>query len=167
MLAFETKFRQLVQIWYSGSLVCFSLSLTLKTKKKKVTRSFHSYFLRYLRCLYFGWKSRKSKIDFQKYYIWKVFEQRDLTMLRLIEAFMEAGPQIVLQIYIMLQLYIQSDLPEFYWITGLYMKQTLYWYKIAFLIHPYIMFITNHFGLCRTFHSFIQNSSGFEMKDKF
>ncbi|XP_072044790.1 XK-related protein 6-like [Amphiura filiformis] len=74
---------------------------------------------RYLRCLYFGWKSRESKRSFEENYIWKVYEQRDLTMLRLMEAFMEAGPQLVLQIYIMLQLYIVSALPQFYWVTAL------------------------------------------------
>ncbi len=41
-----------------------------------------------------------------------VYEWRDLTMLRLLEAFLESAPQLVLQVYIMTQM------PKVFWLTG-------------------------------------------------
>ncbi|XP_022092783.1 XK-related protein 4-like [Acanthaster planci] len=63
---------------------------------------------RYWRTVKYGWRSREKR----DYYDLSVYEYRDLTMLRLLESFMEAAPQLVLQIYIMTQ---QKDV---YWLTA-------------------------------------------------
>ncbi|XP_033100721.1 XK-related protein 6-like [Anneissia japonica] len=54
---------------------------------------------RYIRTLRYGFKSRLN----QKYYRNMVYEYRDVTMLRLIEAYTESAPQLVLQLYIMVK----------------------------------------------------------------
>ncbi|XP_071486695.1 XK-related protein 6-like [Diadema antillarum] len=63
---------------------------------------------RYWRTLKFGLRSRKEK----KYYRMMIYEYRDITMLRLLEAFMESAPQLVLQVYIMV------ETEELYWLTA-------------------------------------------------
>ncbi|XP_038057396.1 XK-related protein 4-like isoform X2 [Patiria miniata] len=62
---------------------------------------------RYWRTVKYGWRSQ----DKPDYYDLSVYEYRDITMLRLLESFMESAPQLVLQIYIMTQ---QKDI---YWLT--------------------------------------------------
>ena len=56
----------------------------------------------------YGWRSQERP----DYYDLSVYEYRDITMLRLLESFMERAPQLVLQVYIMTQ---QEDI---YWLTG-------------------------------------------------
>ncbi|XP_071511142.1 XK-related protein 6-like [Diadema antillarum] len=63
---------------------------------------------RYWRTLKFGLQSRKEK----KYYRLVICEYLDITMLRLLEAFMESAPQLVLQVYIMV------ETEELYWLTA-------------------------------------------------
>ena len=63
---------------------------------------------RYWRTLKYGLKSRKD----HRYYKMMVYEYRDITMLRLLEAFMESTPQLVLQVYIMV------ETQNLYWFTG-------------------------------------------------
>ena len=72
---------------------------------------FNLLIYRYIRCLRYGWKSR-SKPEDEKYHNSMVYEWRDLTMLRLLEAFLESAPQLVLQVYIMTQK------PRVFWLTG-------------------------------------------------
>ncbi|XP_033645384.1 XK-related protein 4-like [Asterias rubens] len=62
---------------------------------------------RYWRTIKYCWRSHEHP----DYYDLSIYEYRDITMLRLLEAFMEAAPQLVLQVYIMTQ---QSDI---YWLT--------------------------------------------------
>ncbi|XP_054771951.2 XK-related protein 4-like [Lytechinus pictus] len=63
---------------------------------------------RYWRTVKYGLRSRRDI----KYYNMMIYEYRDLSMLRLLEAFMESAPQLVLQVYIMLE----SE--EFHWLTA-------------------------------------------------
>ncbi|XP_071481019.1 XK-related protein 6-like [Diadema antillarum] len=63
---------------------------------------------RYWRNLKFGLRSRKDKA----YYELMIYEYLDITMLRLLEAFMESAPQLVLQVYIMV------ETEELYWLTA-------------------------------------------------
>ncbi|XP_063968751.1 XK-related protein 6-like [Lytechinus pictus] len=63
---------------------------------------------RYWRTLKFGLRSRRD----HGYYKLMIYEYRDITMLRLLEAFMESAPQLVLQVYIM----VESE--ELYWLTA-------------------------------------------------
>jgi hypothetical protein len=59
--------------------------------------------LRYIDSLIYGFKFRKhrDKEEQEKYFQYMVYENTDATMLRLFECFMEAAPQLVLQIYIL------------------------------------------------------------------
>lgn len=71
--------------------------------------------LRYLDSLLYGLKFRRStanKADQKKYYQYMVYEDTDATMLRLFECFMEAAPQLVLQVYILARRY-QFEEPSF------------------------------------------------------
>ncbi|KAG8198898.1 hypothetical protein JTE90_015110 [Oedothorax gibbosus] len=59
--------------------------------------------LRYFDSLYYGIKSNRSKPKVQEqvdFYKQMIYEDADATLLRLFECFMEAGPQLVLQLYI-------------------------------------------------------------------
>ncbi|XP_053200341.1 XK-related protein 4-like [Panonychus citri] len=60
--------------------------------------------LRYIDSLIYGIKflqHKSNKLEQKKYYHYMVYEDTDATMLRLFECFMEAAPQLVLQIYIL------------------------------------------------------------------
>jgi hypothetical protein len=60
--------------------------------------------LRYFDSLLYGLKFRqksKDKETQKKYFQYMVYEDTDATMLRLFECFMEAAPQLVLQLYIL------------------------------------------------------------------
>ncbi|XP_054711713.1 XK-related protein 6-like [Uloborus diversus] len=62
--------------------------------------------LRYADSLYFGLKSNRKKSKVQEqvdFYKQMIYEDADATLLRLFECFMEAAPQLVLQIYIFSQ----------------------------------------------------------------
>jgi hypothetical protein len=62
--------------------------------------------IRYADSLVYGIKFRRSSKNRnaqKKYYQYMVYEDTDATMLRLFECFMEAAPQLVLQIYIMVK----------------------------------------------------------------
>ena len=67
--------------------------------------------LRYLDSLRYGFKFRnhKDKRKQKKYFQYMVYEDTDATMLRLFECFMEAAPQLVLQIYILAMTPGQND----------------------------------------------------------
>ena len=58
-----------------------------------------SYF-RYIECLLYGVRSKKDR----QWYSLLAFEDTDSTLLRLLECFLEATPQLTLQLYIMLTL---------------------------------------------------------------
>lgn len=60
--------------------------------------------LRYFDSLIYGLKFRRSKankLEQKKYFQYMIYEDTDATMLRLFECFMEAAPQLVLQVYIL------------------------------------------------------------------
>ncbi|XP_074598771.1 XK-related protein 6-like [Brevipalpus obovatus] len=60
--------------------------------------------LRYIDSLKYGIKflrNSNDKLEQKKYYHFMVYEDTDATLLRLFECFMEAAPQLVLQIYIL------------------------------------------------------------------
>ncbi|XP_054152903.1 XK-related protein 4-like [Oppia nitens] len=62
--------------------------------------------LRYFDSLMYGLKFRQasnSKEAKKKYFQYMVYEDTDATMLRLFECFMEAAPQLVLQLYILIK----------------------------------------------------------------
>lgn len=68
--------------------------------------------LRYFDSLIYGLKFRrnkKNKSEQKKYFQYMVYEDTDATMLRLFECFMEAAPQLVLQIYILAKKNHQPD----------------------------------------------------------
>ncbi|XP_003730599.2 XK-related protein 4-like [Strongylocentrotus purpuratus] len=71
---------------------------------------------RYWRTVKYGLRSRHD----YTYYNLMIFEYRDISMLRLQEAFMESAPQLVLQVYIML------ESKEFHWLTGTIFKALTY-----------------------------------------
>lgn len=78
-------------------------------------------YFRYIDSLYYGLKSNKSKGQIEKqvtYYKQMIYEDADATLLRLFECFMEAAPQIVLQIYIYAQL--EAESPNTYTVTGIF-----------------------------------------------
>ncbi|GFX05548.1 XK-related protein 6 [Trichonephila clavipes] len=71
--------------------------------------------LRYMDSLYFGFKSNRSKPKIQDqvdFYKQMIYEDADATLLRLFECFMEAAPQLVLQLYI--YTLSQAASPNFY-----------------------------------------------------
>lgn len=64
--------------------------------------------LRYVDSLIYGIKFLRSKPNSRerrKYYEYMVYEDTDASMLRLFECFMEAAPQLILQLYILLPRY--------------------------------------------------------------
>jgi len=74
--------------------------------------------MRYVDSLLFGLEFLKKKHDPQerrKYYEYMVYEDTDATMLRLFECFMEAAPQLVLQLYILIHRWPHS--PSNYWLV--------------------------------------------------
>lgn len=59
---------------------------------------------RYLRTLYLGLQSRWQAEHRRRHYYWRMmFESADISMLRLLEAFLKSAPQLVLQLSIMVQ----------------------------------------------------------------
>ncbi|PIK42027.1 putative XK-related protein 6 [Apostichopus japonicus] len=75
---------------------------------------------RYWRTLKYGWRSRDESDSHTKRmmnYRMMVYEYRDITMLRLLEAFMESAPQLVLQLYIIKKQY--DAMEDIHWITGI------------------------------------------------
>ncbi|XP_041484934.1 XK-related protein 4-like [Lytechinus variegatus] len=64
--------------------------------------------IRYCSVCKFGMRSRTDA----KYYRRMISERHDVTMLRLLESFMESAPQLVLQVYIMV------EEQELYWLTA-------------------------------------------------
>ncbi|XP_023243422.1 XK-related protein 6-like [Centruroides sculpturatus] len=69
--------------------------------------------LRYIDCILFGLKSQKdkSKLKQKEYFQEMLYEDVDATLLRLFESFMEAAPQLLLQIYILLKIEFSMDEP--------------------------------------------------------
>ena len=68
--------------------------------------------LRYVDSLIYGLKFRRhkaNKSEQKKYYQYMVYEDTDATMLRLFECFMEAAPQLVLQLYILARKSTSND----------------------------------------------------------
>ncbi|XP_071511144.1 XK-related protein 6-like [Diadema antillarum] len=63
---------------------------------------------RYWRNMKFGLLSHKKK----KYHELMIYENRNITVLRLLQAFMESAPQLVIQVYMMV------DVEELYWLAG-------------------------------------------------
>ncbi|GIX85519.1 XK-related protein 6 [Caerostris extrusa] len=71
--------------------------------------------LRYMDSLNYGLKSNRNKSNVQDQvdlYKQMIYEDADATLLRLFECFMEAAPQLVLQLYI--YALSQADSPNFY-----------------------------------------------------
>ncbi|XP_051952300.1 XK-related protein 6-like [Xyrauchen texanus] len=58
---------------------------------------------RYIRTMYLGIQSRKQKENQRRFYWAMMYEYADVNMLRLLEAFLESAPQLVLQLCIMIQ----------------------------------------------------------------
>lgn len=68
--------------------------------------------LRYVDSLIYGLKFRRHKAnkpEQKKYYQYMIYEDTDATMLRLFECFMEAAPQLVLQLYILARKSTSND----------------------------------------------------------
>lgn len=53
--------------------------------------------------MYLGIQSRRRKENHRRFYWAMMFEYADVNMLRLLEAFLESAPQLVLQLCIMIQ----------------------------------------------------------------
>ncbi|XP_041952383.1 XK-related protein 6b [Alosa sapidissima] len=58
---------------------------------------------RYIRTMYLGIQSRRQKENQRRFYWAMMYEYADVNMLRLLEAFLESAPQLVLQLCIMIQ----------------------------------------------------------------
>lgn len=95
-----------------------------------------AHHFRYWRTVKYGLRSRHD----YAYYNMMIFEYRDISMLRLQEAFMESAPQLVLQVYIML------ESKEFHWLTGKVFKGL-----ITYLRYP--LPISSR-SLLKNFHAF-------------
>ncbi|XP_074085004.1 XK-related protein 7 [Macrotis lagotis] len=64
---------------------------------------------RYLRAMYLGLQSRWHGEQLRRHFYWRMmFESADISMLRLLEAFLKSAPQLVLQLSIMV---LQGHLP--------------------------------------------------------
>lgn len=62
-----------------------------------------SLLLRYIHALYLGAQSRWHSSRPRRHFHWRLmFESADITMLRLLEAFLKSAPQLVLQLSIMI-----------------------------------------------------------------
>lgn len=62
-----------------------------------------SLTLRYIHALYLGAQSRWHSNGPRRHFHWRLmFESADITMLRLLEAFLKSAPQLVLQLSIMI-----------------------------------------------------------------
>lgn len=62
-----------------------------------------SLALRYIHALYLGAQSRWHSDGPRRHFHWRLmFESADITMLRLLEAFLKSAPQLVLQLSIMI-----------------------------------------------------------------
>lgn len=62
-----------------------------------------SLLLRYIHALYLGAQSRWHSSGPRRHFHWRLmFESADITMLRLLEAFLKSAPQLVLQLSIMI-----------------------------------------------------------------
>nr|XP_020470722.1 XK-related protein 7-like [Monopterus albus] len=57
---------------------------------------------RYIHALYLGAQSRWHSTGQRRHFHWRLFESADITMLRLLEAFLKSAPQLVLQLSIMI-----------------------------------------------------------------
>ncbi|XP_023655792.2 XK-related protein 6b [Paramormyrops kingsleyae] len=58
---------------------------------------------RYIRTMYLGIQSRRQKEHQRRFYWAMMYEYADVSMLRLLETFLESAPQLVLQLCIMIQ----------------------------------------------------------------
>lgn len=65
---------------------------------------------RYIECLVYGIRSKKDRHWFNML----AFEDTDSALLRLLECFLEATPQLALQLYIMMTLGLQNG-----WLMGM------------------------------------------------
>lgn len=66
---------------------------------------------RYIRTMYLGIQSQRRKEHQRRFYWAMMYEYADVNMLRLLETFLESAPQLVLQLYIMLQKNSAETLP--------------------------------------------------------
>lgn len=79
--------------------------------------------LRYFDSLIYGLKFMQNKTNKQeqvKYFQYMIYEDTDATMLRLFECFMEAAPQLVLQLYILARSTPHGE--EDHWTGNLYFQ---------------------------------------------
>lgn len=70
--------------------------------------SMFSCCCRYFESLSYGIQSKKSEEKRKAFYYMMMYEDSDAGLLRLFECFMEAAPQLVLQLYIL----FRNDIPE-------------------------------------------------------
>ncbi|XP_049723037.1 XK-related protein 6 [Elephas maximus indicus] len=66
---------------------------------------------RYIRTMYLGIQSQRRKEHQRRFYWAMMYEYADVNMLRLLETFLESAPQLVLQLYIMIQKNSAETLP--------------------------------------------------------
>lgn len=66
-------------------------------------RQMFSFPNRYIRTMYLGIQSRRQTEHRRRFYWAMMYEYADVSMLRLLETFLESAPQLVLQLCIMIQ----------------------------------------------------------------
>ena len=79
---------------------CIMHIFPIRLLQKSYWFLFQSYF-RFIRVFWYGLKTRWSKKVNSDDYLKYLTEWRDITMLRLIEGFLEAAPQMILQLYVL------------------------------------------------------------------
>ncbi|XP_076835230.1 XK-related protein 6 isoform X2 [Brachyhypopomus gauderio] len=86
---------------------------------------------RYIRTMYLGVQSRRQTKHRRRFYWAMMYEYADVSMLRLLETFLESAPQLVLQLCIMIQrnraetlqcVSLLSSLLSLSWVLGSYHK---------------------------------------------
>lgn len=98
---------------------------------------------RYLSSLYYGIKFRTSKKS-RLFYHLMVNEDTDAALLRLFECFMEAGPQLILQIYIIA---VETAYQDNHWVIGTFKSRYVEcfyqsWWNFNSLISFFLFSVT-------------------------
>lgn len=94
----ESEVKYCVLFPYCGAVcVCVYIYMC------RFSLSLHLSSFRYIHALYLGAQSRWHSNGPRRHFHWRLmFESADITMLRLLEAFLKSAPQLVLQLSIMI-----------------------------------------------------------------